>query len=91
MVQLAEEKISSHDQVKRAMSALNTMPWRMIWVAGWVAQVTLVITLPEVADEAYYERWGEVTRLGYLDHPPAVAWWSRLGGRWLNLTLLPIA
>ena len=63
----------------------------MIWILGWIAQVVLVVTLPEVADEAYYERWGEVARLGYLDHPPAVAWWSSLGGRWLNLTLLPIA
>ena len=63
-------------------------PW---CVVGWCAQLALALTLPEVADEAYYTRWGEALALGYLDHPPAVAWWARFGGRALNLTLLPLA
>lgn len=63
--------------------------YTLILTISWLAQCYLVIALPEMADEAYYTRWGENLRLGYLDHPPGVALWSRIGGRWLNLFLLP--
>ena len=30
-------------------------------------------------DEAYYRLWAQHLQLGYLDHPPMIAWWIRLG------------
>jgi 4-amino-4-deoxy-L-arabinose transferase-like glycosyltransferase len=30
-------------------------------------------------DEAYYRLWSQHLALGYLDHPPMIAWWIRLG------------
>ena len=35
--------------------------------------------LPITADEAYYWLWSRHLDLGYLDHPPAIAWAIRLG------------
>ncbi len=32
-----------------------------------------------VEDEAYYRLWGLYPALGYLDHPPMIAWWISLG------------
>ena len=66
-------------------------PWAMKCLLAWVAQAYLVYALPQVADEAYYQRWGEQLALGYFDHPPGVALWSSWGGRALNLFVLPIA
>jgi len=36
-----------------------------------------VIHLTE--DEAYYRLWAQHLQAGYLDHPPMIAWWIRLG------------
>ena len=30
-------------------------------------------------DEAYYRLWAQHLQLGYLDHPPMIAWWVRAG------------
>ena len=30
-------------------------------------------------DEAYYRIWAQHLQLGYLDHPPMIAWWIRIG------------
>ena len=30
-------------------------------------------------DEAYYRLWAQHLQAGYLDHPPMIAWWIRLG------------
>jgi 4-amino-4-deoxy-L-arabinose transferase-like glycosyltransferase len=30
-------------------------------------------------DEAYYRLWAQHLQLGYLDHPPMIAWWIRAG------------
>lgn len=67
--------------------------WRLVIfvLLCWLAQLILILTLPLVADEAYYTRWGERLSWGYLDHPPMVALWSYWGGRWLNALLLPMA
>ena len=35
--------------------------------------------LPLTADEAYYWLWSKHLDLGYLDHPPAIAWLIRAG------------
>jgi hypothetical protein len=67
---------------------------KQLWlVCGlvWFAQVYMVFALPEVADEAYYHRWGEYLSWGYFDHPPGVALWSYYGGRLLNIFVLPLA
>jgi 4-amino-4-deoxy-L-arabinose transferase-like glycosyltransferase len=35
--------------------------------------------IPLTADESYYWVWSKVPAWGYLDHPPMVAWWIRIG------------
>ena len=30
-------------------------------------------------DESYYRLWAQHLQLGYLDHPPMIAWWVRAG------------
>ena len=30
-------------------------------------------------DESYYRLWAQHLQLGYLDHPPMIAWWIRAG------------
>jgi hypothetical protein len=40
----------------------------------WVAAVT-----PLAPDEAYYWVWSRALAAGYLDHPPMVALWIRIG------------
>lgn len=36
-------------------------------------------TIPLTEDEAYYRLWAQHLQLGYLDHPPMIAWWIRTG------------
>src|SRR5947208_13436258 len=36
-------------------------------------------TVPLTEDEAYYRLWAQHLQLGYLDHPPMIAWWIRAG------------
>ena len=35
--------------------------------------------VPLTEDEAYYRLWAQHLQAGYLDHPPMIAWWIRLG------------
>jgi len=35
--------------------------------------------MPLTEDEAYYRLWAQHLQLGYLDHPPMIAWWIRAG------------
>jgi 4-amino-4-deoxy-L-arabinose transferase-like glycosyltransferase len=35
--------------------------------------------IPLAEDEAYYRLWAQHLQLGYLDHPPMIAWWIRAG------------
>ena len=61
----------------------------LAFFAAWLVHLALATTVPPFADEAYYRFWATDLRLGYLDHPPGVAWWarfSRLGG----VTLVPL-
>ncbi|MBE7729340.1 4-amino-4-deoxy-L-arabinose transferase, partial [Komagataeibacter sp. FXV3] len=46
-----------------------------------LAAVRLVVAgvLPLSPDEAYYRLWAFAPAAGYLDHPPMVAVWIRLG------------
>jgi 4-amino-4-deoxy-L-arabinose transferase-like glycosyltransferase len=50
----------------------------------FVLAITLVrlaaaAVIPLSEDEAYYRLWAEHLQLGYLDHPPMIAWWVRAG------------
>jgi 4-amino-4-deoxy-L-arabinose transferase-like glycosyltransferase len=36
-------------------------------------------TIHLTEDEAYYRLWAQHLQLGYLDHPPMIAWWIRVG------------
>ena len=36
-------------------------------------------TIHLTEDEAYYRLWAQHLQFGYLDHPPMIAWWIRLG------------
>jgi 4-amino-4-deoxy-L-arabinose transferase-like glycosyltransferase len=36
-------------------------------------------TIHLTEDEAYYRIWAQHLQLGYLDHPPMIAWWIRAG------------
>jgi 4-amino-4-deoxy-L-arabinose transferase-like glycosyltransferase len=59
----------------------------MIWSVSRRYSVHLLILvravmaglLPLTADEAYYWLWSKHLDLGYLDHPPAIAWLIRAG------------
>lgn len=73
----------------------NTRYTQWAWLS--LALITLTqLTLPLVADEAYYTWWASRPRLGYLDHPPAVMAWAWVGEhllwgpRALNLLSLPL-
>lgn len=65
-----------------------------VFLAGWALQCALAAALPLVADEAYYLAWAQAPAMGYLDHPPGVAWWILLGfghPRLPGLALMPVA
>lgn len=42
-------------------------------------RLALAAALPLTPDEAYYFTWSQHLQAGYLDHPPMVALWIRLG------------
>src|ERR1700677_5133360 len=55
-----------------------------LWVASGLAGLTLVrlwvaAVTPLAPDEAYYWVWSRALAPGYLDHPPMVALWIRVG------------
>lgn len=54
---------------------------RLIWIAVALTAVRLLAAglIPLTEDEAYYRLWAQHLQAGYLDHPPMIAWWIRLG------------
>jgi 4-amino-4-deoxy-L-arabinose transferase-like glycosyltransferase len=56
--------------------------WLTALVALTVVRLWLAAVVPLVPDEAYYFLWSRDLQAGYLDHPPMVAWWIRVG-TWL--------
>jgi 4-amino-4-deoxy-L-arabinose transferase-like glycosyltransferase len=54
-----------------------------LWAAGLAALTVLRLAIaaitPLAPDEAYYWVWSHALAAGYLDHPPMVALWVRLG------------
>ncbi len=65
-------------------AARSAVPWRSPLVLGALALIFLrAVYLPFAnlfPEEAYYWNYGQHLALGYLDHPPMVAWLIRLGG-----------
>ncbi len=74
----------------RRWSIGSPIGWPSGGLAGWLALlaaltlVRLVVAglAPLSADESYYWVWSRALAPGYLDHPPMVALWIRLG-TWL--------
>jgi 4-amino-4-deoxy-L-arabinose transferase-like glycosyltransferase len=52
----------------------------IIVLALTAARLLAAALVPLTEDEAYYRLWAEHLQAGYLDHPPMIAWWIRLGG-----------
>ena len=54
---------------------------RLILIAVGLTAVRLAFAglIPLTEDEAYYRLWSQHLQAGYLDHPPMIAWWIRLG------------
>lgn len=52
-----------------------------VWGLGLVTALRLVLAafIPLAPDEAYYRIWALAPAGGYLDHPPMVAVWARMG------------
>ena len=54
------------------------------------ARALMAALVPLTADEAYYWLWSKHLDLGYLDHPPVIAWLIRAGTMLLGNTPLGI-
>src|SRR3954469_5503223 len=51
----------------------------LLLALGLTALRLIAATVPLTEDEAYYRLWAQHLQLGYLDHPPMIGWWIRLG------------
>ncbi|ATI13063.1 glycosyltransferase family 39 protein [Acetobacter pomorum] len=64
-------KISNHNRgVWMCLVALGLLTLFRLILAAWI---------PLSPDEAYYRLWALAPAAGYLDHPPMVALWMRIG------------
>jgi 4-amino-4-deoxy-L-arabinose transferase-like glycosyltransferase len=65
-----------------AKAARLTSGTRLALLALALAAIRLLAAglVPLTEDEAYYRLWAQHLQAGYLDHPPMIAWWIRLGG-----------
>ena len=55
-----------------------------------VAWLIVAALLPLTPDEAYYWTWSHALAAGYVDHPPMVAFWIRIGTALLGQTALGV-
>ncbi|APH57294.1 Undecaprenyl-phosphomannose:protein mannosyltransferase [Granulibacter bethesdensis] len=60
------------------------VPWIAALTVLTLVRLAVAAWMPLSPDEAYYWIWSRASDLSYLDHPPMVAWWIRIG-----TTLLP--
>lgn len=61
------------------------MVWPVIALLGLtILRLVLAGLLPLSPDEAYYFTWAQHLQAGYLDHPPMVALWIKLGSALLG-------
>ena len=51
----------------------------MLLLVATALRFVVAATTPLSADEAYYRVWSHALAWGYLDHPPMVALWIRIG------------
>jgi 4-amino-4-deoxy-L-arabinose transferase-like glycosyltransferase len=51
----------------------------ILWVAVLILKLGVGAFIPLMLDETYYWVWSHHLQLGYLDHPPAIAWLFWLG------------
>jgi 4-amino-4-deoxy-L-arabinose transferase-like glycosyltransferase len=65
----------------RAEPAGRAWPSRLVLIALALTAARLLAAglVPLTEDEAYYRLWAQHLQAGYLDHPPMIAWWIRLG------------
>jgi 4-amino-4-deoxy-L-arabinose transferase-like glycosyltransferase len=54
-------------------------PLVSLMVALTAARLAVAAILPLAPDETYYWVWSHALAAGYLDHPPMVAFWIRIG------------
>ena len=59
--------------------------WPLIISTLIVIRLLAAYLLPMTQDEAYYVTWGQHLDLGYLDHPPLIAWLSSIGNIWQGI------
>ncbi len=68
----AESTVPSHERPAAEPSTVRAVA--VLVVAGLVVRAILAAVVPLGVDEAYYVDWARHLQLGYLDHPPLVAW-----------------
>ena len=62
------------------LPALERAPLVLVLIAATLlARLVIAALVPLVPDEAYYALWSTRLAAGYLDHPPAIAWFIRAG------------
>lgn len=52
-----------------------------------IVNLIQAVFTPISFDESYYWVWSKHLDWGYFDHPPMIAWWVWLGGKFFNGTL----
>lgn len=65
---------------------------RLLLIALALTALRLLVAglIPLTEDEAYYRLWAQHLQAGYLDHPPMIAWWIRLGELFAGDTALGV-
>jgi 4-amino-4-deoxy-L-arabinose transferase-like glycosyltransferase len=61
-------------------SALRQLPWVAVLIVGMTALRLIYAGMTDLrTDEAYYWTWSKENVLTFLDHPPMIAWFIRIG------------
>ncbi len=82
--------------VPMSMPSFERMPLVLVLIAATIlARLVIAALVPLVPDEAYYALWSTRLAAGYLDHPPAIAWFIRggtllVGDTPFGVRLLPV-
>lgn len=76
---------------RRQISEVNFPRWLHVSLLALTGlRLAVAARAPLSADEAYYWVWSKALSPGYLDHPPMVALWIRLGTRVAGDTMLGV-
>lgn len=60
----------------------KTIAFVSLFLLTFGIRLTEAFLFPVTTDEAYYFYWANFLDLGYLDHPPIIAWLGSLGQIW---------